>query len=257
MLTKGFSGKDPIRTFLVTFFFIQLTLGLEGQGTTTLPEIRNKTVDHSIHIVGAMSNVMHKGELFANIDIDTLPDKENLYGLGPLENLSGEILLLNGHGYQSRVVNDSTMQVQETYAVKAPFFVYTHVDQWQECFLPDSILTVPQLEHFLDQVTQKFPRPFCFRLAASVDSAVIHIVNLPPGTRVSSPEDAHRGQKDFVLRNKTVEMVGFFSKEHQGVFTHHDSFVHIHLITFDRREMGHLTDMKIHPGSARLLLPAL
>jgi acetolactate decarboxylase len=37
-----------------------------------------------------------------------------------------------------------------------------------------------------------------------------------------------------------VEIIGFFSTEHKGVFTHHDSFLHMHLITKDKEKMGHL-----------------
>jgi acetolactate decarboxylase len=239
-------------TCSVACFVLLVTSDMEAQDV-----IKNKTVDHSIHIVGAMSNVMHKGELFGTIDLDTISDKDHLVGLGPLENLAGEILILDGNAYKSTVVNDQEMRVTSTYSVKAPFFVYTHVEHWQDVMLPDSIKALPQLEHFLDQITQKFPRPFCFRVSAKVDSAVIHIVNLPPGTKVTSPEDAHLGTQEYIIRDKPVILIGFFSTEHQGIFTHHDSFTHIHLITADHKQMGHLTSIKFKPGSTRLLLPAL
>jgi acetolactate decarboxylase len=57
---------------------------------------------------------------------------------------------------------------------------------------------------------------------------------------VSSPEDAHKGQTNYNLKNEEVVIIGFFSTEHKGVFTHHDSFLHLHLITKDERKMGHL-----------------
>ena len=88
-----------------------------------------------------------------------------------------------------------------------------------------------------------------------MDKADIHIQNLPEGTPVSSPQEAHQGQTNYVLENRKVEIVGFFSKEHQGVFTHHDSFVHLHLITQDRRQMGHLDEMLLGKGDKRLFLP--
>jgi len=218
--------------------------------------IKDKKVDHSIHVAGAMSNVMQKGDLSNTINIDTIADKQYLCGLGPLENLSGEILILDGKGYKSTVVNEHEMQVTSTWSMKAPFFVYTHVEHWQDVFLPDSITALPQLEHFIDQITQKFPRPFCFRVMAKVDSAAIHVVNLPAGTKVCTPEQAHTAGQEYILRNQTVTLIGFFSTEHQGIFTHHDSFVHIHLITEDRKQMGHLDSIKFKKGT-RLLLPIL
>ena len=44
-----------------------------------------------VHIVGAMKNVMRKGELFATIDLDSLSNKTHLYGMGPVEYLTGEL----------------------------------------------------------------------------------------------------------------------------------------------------------------------
>ena len=235
---------------------ISMALLSISQDLDAQPMIKNIKVNHSIHIVGAMANVMHKGELFGTIDLDTIAERDNLVGLGPLENLAGEILILDGTAYQSTVVNEDQMKVTATYDMKSPFLVYTHVDHWQEVILPDSIRALPQLEHFLDQITQKFPRPFCFRVIANVDTAVIHVVNLPPGTKVSSPEEAHVGQQEYIIKDKPVILIGFFSTEHQGIFTHHDSFTHIHLITSDRQQMGHLTSIQFQP-KPRLLLPAL
>ena len=80
---------------------------------------------------------------------------------------------------------------------------------------------------------------------------MIHVQNLPEGTKVSSPEEAHQGQTNFTLKNEQVEIVGFFSTEHQGIFTHHDSYLHMHLLTTDESKMGHLdqvesTEMKLY-----------
>ena len=138
---------------------------------------------------------------------------------------------------------------------RSPFFVYANIDKWKEVLLPDSVKTISQLESFLDQVTKNHSRPFAFRLTTIVDSCEIHIVNLPEGAKVHSPQDAHKNQRSYGLKNESVELVGFFSTEHQGIFTHHDTFVHIHLITPDRREMGHLDDLMMKKGTTKLFIP--
>lgn len=208
-----------------------------------------------ISIVGEMRNVMHKGELFGTIDLDTISNKQHLYGLGPVEYLRGEILIVDGHSYVSNVLTDSTMSIEETYSVKAPFFVYSNIEKWVEKSVPDSVQTIRQLELFLDAVTKNSARPFAFKLLATVDSADIHIVNLPSGTEVHSPDDAHQNQKTYELINTEVEIIGFFSTEHAGVFVHHDSFVHMHLITKDHKQMGHLENMILTKGTVKLYLP--
>ena len=92
-------------------------------------------------------------------------------------------------------------------------------------------------------------------MKGQIDSAKIHILNLPKGTKVSSPEEAHQGQINYAIGNSEVEIVGFFSTEHKGIFTHHDSNVHMHLITTDRRKMGHLDKVLFGSGDIKLYLP--
>ncbi len=206
-----------------------------------------------IQVVGAMKDVMWKGELGGRINLDTITDKNGLYGLGPVSNLTGELLINNGKSYVSKVTSDSTMTVEKTFEVTAPFFVYGNVTEWDEVALPSEVRTIKQLEKFIDDKSSEFKRPFVFKLVGRVSDAVIHIQNLPEGTEVSSPEEAHQGQTNYDLANEDVEIIGFFSTEHKGVFTHHDSFLHMHLITADESKMGHLDKMEI--GEMKLYLP--
>lgn len=206
-------------------------------------------------IIGQMKDVMWKGELSGKINLDTISDKNHLFGLGPVEYLRGEILIIDGKCYKSRVVSDSTMQVEVTYNIKAPFFGYTNVEHWNEHLLPDSVQSIPQLENYLDATTNSSPRPFMFRLRGEVTFANIHIVNLPVGSHVSSPQEAHVGQKNYELNNEQSEIIGFFSTEHKTIFTHHDTFLHMHLITADLQKMGHLDDMRFNKGAMKLYLP--
>lgn len=210
---------------------------------------------NAVKIVGEMKNVMLKGQLYGNIDLDTIVNKNNLYGLGPIENLAGEILIFDGKSYKSTVVSDTTMSVEETYSMKAPFFAYANITNWTEQRLPDSIQTIQQLEQNLDNVTVSYPRPFLFKLTGTVERATIHIVNLPKGSIVSSPDEAHVGQKNYELDNEPAEIIGFFSTNHKAIFTHHNTFLHMHLITSDRKKMGHLDEVRFKKGTMKLYLP--
>jgi acetolactate decarboxylase len=211
---------------------------------------------NEVKIVGQMKNVMWKGELFGNINLQEIANKEHLYGLGPVEYLAGELLIIDGKSYKSSVLTDSTMKVEETFDVKAPFFAYANVSQWSERALPEAVQTLEQLEKHLDQETKTSPRPFMFKLAGTVEQATIHLVNLPKGAKVSSPNDAHQGQTDYQISNENADIIGFFSTEHKAVFTHHDTFLHLHLITADRKKMGHLDKVMFKKGTVKLLLPS-
>lgn len=205
--------------------------------------------------VSAMKNVMWKGELEGVIDLDTIQPKMGLYGLGPVSFLQGELLIKDGQIYSSRVLSDSTMEVLQPASISAPFFVYGNVTEWKTVDLSTNVTDIPSLEAFIDQETKAYKRPFVFRLEGRVKTADIHIQNLAPGSIVRSPEEAHQGQVNYLLADEKVEIIGFFSTKHQGVFTHHDSYVHLHLITQNEEKMGHLDDIDIIPTEMTLYLP--
>lgn len=225
---------------LITLLFI--TLGIEGLS--------------QVYITGAMKDVMWNGELAGKIDLDTIADKAHLYGLGPVEKLAGELLVMDGKCYRSYVVSETEMKVIEGFDVKAPFFGYAKITEWQEVNLPANITTIADLEVFIDKRTLDAERPFFFKVRANVASATIHIVNLPEGATVASPDEAHQGLTKYQLQHEEVDILGFFSTEHKAVLTHHDTFVHLHLITANRQKMGHLDEVQFESGTSKLYLPA-
>ena len=234
-----------------------LATGLLAFGIISCNQDKKETVENEtyadVKVVGAMKEVMWNGELGSSIDLDTISDKTGLYGLGPESYLTGELLIMKGTAYVSKVTSDTSMSVEKNFETSAPFFVYANVKEWEELALPGSVKNIQELERFIDEKTTGFKRPFAFKLHGRAANAIIHILDLPEGTKVSSPDDAHRGQINYSLEDEDVNIVGFFSTEHKAVFTHHDSYVHMHLITEDESKMGHLDELEI--GSMKLFLP--
>ena len=210
---------------------------------------------HEIHIAGAMREVMQQGKLQAVLCTDTL-QKEHLFGMGPIENLRGEITILDGRVFTAMVMADTGIAVQQTEAVCAPFFGWAHIPGWREIQLPDSVISHRALERFLESASISEDQPFFFKLSGRMDDALIHVLNLPPGTEVKVPADARKGQLNRHIGGMEVDIVGFFSTKHQRVFTHHDSFLHLHLISKDRKLMGHLDELKFSAGGLKLFVPA-
>lgn len=212
--------------------------------------------NEEVRLVGEMKNIMWNGQLQGNIYLDSIANKNLLNGIGPLDSLSGEILILDGKSYISRVLTDSTMEVKENFDATAPFFAYAPIAAWTTEDLPDSVQNLQQLEHFLSVRSQATQHPFLFKVSGTVEEATIHVVNLPRGTKVSSPEEAHIGRTFYSLKNEDVDLVGFYSKNHKTIFTHHDTFIHIHLINSKRDKMGHLDDVQFKKQRIKLHLPA-
>lgn len=200
---------------------------------------------NEVTAVGAMKNVMWKGELEGLIQVDTISPKEGLYGLGPLEGLRGEIMINDGEIIVSKIDNDQRIYIEKNVEASAPFFVYAHNSDWVERKLTDSIKTDDDIETYLNTAKGNYEDPFVFKLKGEISSATLHVQNLAEGTRVTNPKEAHQGQVDFQLDAQPVEIIGFYSTRHQRVFTHHDRFIHMHVITADGKIMGHLDAINI------------
>lgn len=229
-----------------------LTIGIFGCNSDK-KKISSDETYSDINIVGAMKNVMWKGELGGSINLDTISNKKGLYAIGPESYLTGELLINDGQSYVSKVTSDSTMTVEKTFDVSAPFLVYANVTEWNQIELASNIKSIKDIEKLVDEKTTDFKRPFAFKLTGRISKAIIHIQNLPKGTNVSSPKEAHEGQTNYELKNEEVIIIGFFSTEHKGIFTHHDSNIHLHLITKDESKMGHLDELEIE--NMKLYLP--
>ncbi|MBK8948310.1 MAG: acetolactate decarboxylase [Flavobacteriales bacterium] len=201
---------------------------------------------------GAMRDVILNGQGTGVIAMDSLT-RPGLYGVGPLEHLRGEITVVDGVCHVARVINHS-VRVSVNRDVRAPFFVHARVERWEPVALPDDVVDLAGLDALLTDRSGADPGPFAFRLVGEVDSASAHVLAVPENMQVRSREEAHAYDVHVRFAQEPVELVGFFSTTHRTVFTHHDSNIHTHLISPDRRRMGHADEVTWRPGAMRLLV---
>lgn len=205
---------------------------------------------------GAMRNTMFKGQLAGLVALDTLA-VPGMYGIGPVEFLRGEVLLLNGEVFRSTAHGDGTMLVEVAPPTKAPFFVHQNVRAWQQVELPDSVADLADLNAFLTARYPSLNEPFAFKLIGAFRSIDVHIVDVPQGAVVNGPDDAHRHKKHHRIQGREAEALGFFSVQHKGVFTHHDTNIHVHAITAERDWMGHVESMQFDPLLVKLFVASV
>ena len=218
----------------------------------TAVSCNNKKMSGVVKSVSAMKNVMWKGELNAKIKIDTL-NKNGLYAVGPLEGLRGEISIFDGQVYVSTIDENKQIHVEKQSDVGAPFFVYANAKKFKEVKLPENVNNLTLLNEFLSK-NYDSDNAYVFKLKGKIESGKIHVQNLPPNTEVSSPKEAHQGQVDFEIGETAVDMIGFYSNSAQGIYTHHDTNIHVHLITEDKTVMGHCDAVSFNPKSIKLYL---
>jgi acetolactate decarboxylase len=193
----------------------------------------------SVKVVGEMRGVMWKGDLKGKIATDSLNRKET-YGLGPIEFLKGEILLFEGQTFVSKVVDSISHEVTKIPSAMAPFFVYSLNSELKIVQFSPENYSLKEIEEHINSVYKDYDQPLLIRIDGEFNSMKLHSVNLPDGQEVSSPDEAHQGLTQYDFKNISGSLIGFFSRNHKAVFTHHDSFFHAHFISDDREVLGHI-----------------
>ena len=188
-----------------------------------------------------MRDVMWKGDLKGKIATDSLNNKVT-YGLGPIEFLKGEIVVFEGQTFVSKVIDSVSHQTIKIPSVRAPFFVYSTNSDLKVVELTLDNYSLKEIEEHIDSVYKNYDQPLLIRIDGVFSKMKLHSVNLPEGEQVTSPDEAHQGLTQYDFKNISGSLIGFFSRNHKAVFTHHDSFFHAHFISDDRQVLGHLDE---------------
>jgi len=213
---------------------------------------------YQLWFIGAQRETIMNGKLAAALDLNTLAGRAHLYGLGPLEQLRGEVTISDSRPALARVAPDGTVSVTRSFAAGAPFFVWAEVPRWIETPIPTEIRSFEDLERFVPRAANDAgldaEKPLPFLVTGREDLIEFHILN-----RIGDPphnmEEHKKIQIKFELALAEATIVGFHSTRHRGIFTPGDSNIHIHFQTPDNNRSGHIQKLEIGEG-AILHLPA-
>ena len=205
---------------------------------------KNKEVKKfEVKYKGALKNMMQKGDISAKEDLTDFENVEHFYALGAIENLKGEIQIFDSESFNTMVV-DSTLTFDNSFNKKATLLVYSSVSKWKPINIPDSIVTYEQLESYIGQAAKenqlKIDEPFPFLIEGRSKSCDWHVINWKEGDTDHSHEKHIISGLHGTIKNRQVEMLGFYSDSHHAIFTHHTTNMHIHVKTVDNKIAGHV-----------------
>jgi acetolactate decarboxylase len=223
------------------FFAIVLTALVSLQ---SCKQDTNSAIE-GIEYAGSLQDIMN-GKLDSNIRLSELKDVPNLYALGAMAGLKGEIQIFNSQPYNSRVTTE-LLELDKNFNANAALLVYTQVPEWQEFSIPKAILTLKQFEDYLEYTAVKAgmdtSKPFPFLIDGYVRKINWHIVDWDENNAEHSREAHIQSGLNGVVVEEDVEILGFYSKDHKGVYTHHDSNWHMHFFARNQKVAGHLDNL--------------
>lgn len=234
-------------------------LSIAAPGAVSAHEAANGAAvpSHTVEHAGSLGEVFSGKDLKGKVLLGALIARPNLYALGPLEGLRGEILIWDSVPYVSSVRNGAVI-VEKRPSARAAFLVWAQVREWQEVAVPDNVRSYEELERFVAQalaaVNPNGAGSFPFLLKGEPAKVAYHVVNLPDDGGPATHDRVEATDHREVITGRQVEILGFYSTGHKGVFTQHSTNMHLHVKTVGADRMGHLDDIVLR-GGARLYLP--
>jgi len=214
---------------------------------------------YQLWFIGAQRETIMNGKLAAALDLNTLAGRAHLHGLGPLEQLRGEVTISDSRPALARVAPDGTVSVTRSFAAGAPFFVWAEVPRWIETPIPMEVRSFEDLERFVPKAAAAAgldaERPLPFLVLGHEDLIEFHILNRI-GDSPHNMEEHKKIQIKFELAKTEATIVGFHSTRHRGIFTPGDSNIHIHFQTPDNQKSGHIQKLELGEGNV-LSLPTV
>ncbi|MAU14976.1 MAG: hypothetical protein CMH46_05490 [Muricauda sp.] len=209
----------------------------------------------TVHAVGAMKDMGNTYDL--KVWLDTLPQKSHLYGMGPYDRMKGEITVVDGIPFHASAFEDGKAVVGQSWDIRSPFFVYSNVPEWEVFNIDGPLNSVEDIQYKVATLAKEkgydLKEPFAFKVAGEFDQLTVHIVT-PRNPEVEGYKPDVKSQK-FISKNEKGQLIGFYSEQHQGVFTGSKSFVHVHYLKDDQTFMGHLYKITSGDRSFKIYLP--
>jgi acetolactate decarboxylase len=214
------------------------------------------TFSQTVKNIGSMTD-MGKENFAPHIKLDTISNKKHLYGMGPYGRMQGEISVFDGKPIFSSVDDKGRGIVSANWEIESPFFVYAIVEDWIEYKVEAEFNSLEDIQKLIAETAHArgydLKIPFPFRIKGDFDLITTHIV-MPRSEDIKGFQ-AGKKQADYVLENQSGELLGFYSENHKGIYTHKDSYIHVHFLSEDAATMGHLDKIKVQKKKLKILLP--
>ncbi len=222
-----------------------------------MPVVKDVAYNNVQHI-GAMKRFIKDAEISSLINLDEIEPKEELYALGAVGELKGEILVIDGEPYIASVKNNK-IDIKNDFNTGAALLVYSYVSNWREVEIPDEINEQGAIEDFIRSAATEMgldeDSAFPFMIEGEINYAKWHVIDWVEGDTVHTHEKHRTSGLQGEIQQEKAKILGFYSENHKGIFTHHTSNMHVHVLSNDEKIAGHIDELRLN-GEAVLKLPA-
>ncbi len=215
-----------------------------------------------VEYIGAQKDIFKSGKATSVVNLEDLADRKGLYAMGPIDGLDGEITIFDSKPYITQVRGNG-YTLDKTFKHGAFFLVWTEQVNWVDVPLPATVKGYVDLQNFVKEQAHRanidVTKPFPFLLTGTPAEIKWHInVDRTDGKPITK-ELFVKSKQPFVAKNEPVDILGFYSEHHAGVFLTQfapaikegsgmENAIHIHLVSKTTKASGHIDDITFGEG---------
>lgn len=215
-----------------------------------------------LEYAGSQKSIFDKGKAEAVVPLAVMSGAGDLQGVGAVSGLDGEVTVFRGKPYVTKV-RGAGFEMDHGTAHHATFAVWARVPSWTEQPIPPGVEGYVDLQNFVKARAAAagidVGKPFPFQVSGTPVEVKWHInVDLTEGKPVT-PDLFARSKANYVARNQAMDIVGFYSEQHPGVFISAyapatppggsaKNAMHIHMVARDGKSAGHIDNLTLAPG---------
>jgi len=206
--------------------------------------------------------MFHGGQTGAMVSLDALLPNRDLYAVGALAGLSGEVTVVGGTAYLAYPEEGDATRNEVTLRtnVAATLLVDAEVPAWH-ALVTEHTIRFAELDEEIARIAtaagMRLDRRFPFLMEGNFDDLEWHVID---GRRLTAGEASHQSHLAAAAKARMdrtpATLVGFYSQSDEGVFTHMGSKTHIHCVLDEPISSGHVDHVTIPVGTT-IKFPAM
>jgi acetolactate decarboxylase len=211
-----------------------------------------------IQVWGSLRSLMHEGKTEARVALKDVAPGPHAYAVGAVSGLRGEVTILDDDIIVSLGEAGGTVRTpaQGADGETATLLVRALVPRWSSHNVEgplggehvDAQLEAIATATGLDVEKKRIP----VLVEGTAKDLKWHVL----GGKAEAGHNAHDGPRSIgTLSRVKVTLVGFLSRNDEGVFTHMGQHTHFHVVTMQERMTAHVDGFELEPG-AIVRLPA-